>query len=326
MRFEEVAAGWTNVSELTERAAAHRIQADDLDILVDLQTHTKGAKPGILALKPARVQITHVASAGTLGLSAIDYKLTDAYADLPEAQDDQIEPLLVMGGCVYPYRAVDLAKVPELTRAQLGIPQDAFVIGAFVTPLKLSRRCLALWKEIADRIPRARFALSPIRPELRGEFERLMTAAGIARDRLLFVPQGGDDAKNQARYRVVDVVLDPMPYGNVNGTIEPLAMGVPVVTLVGKRHGERTTWSILSNLGVTTTVAQTGRDYVDLAVRLAEDDAFMRETRAAIAARLPDSALTDMRGHTRNLEAAYLVAIGQKAPEALESAAVPAPR
>ena len=53
---------------LDERAAAQRIAADDLDILVDLSTHTRGARPGILARKPARVQITHVASAGTVGL------------------------------------------------------------------------------------------------------------------------------------------------------------------------------------------------------------------------------------------------------------------
>ena len=60
-------------------------------------------------------------------------------------------------------------------------------------------------------------------------------------------------------------------------------MGVPVVTLVGKRHGERSAYSILHNLGVTQTVAQAGREYVDIAVRLAEDAAFSREVRDAIA-------------------------------------------
>ena len=41
------------------------------------------------------------------------------------------------------------------------------------------------------------------------------------------------------------------PYGwlsGVNGTLEALDMHVPVVTLVGKRHGERTSYSILVNL------------------------------------------------------------------------------
>lgn len=324
-RFEQAATAYRDVSGLADREAVRMIEADDLDLLVDLQTHTKGAKPGILALKPARVQITHVASAGTLGLSAIDYKLTDAYADLPEAQEEQVEPLLAMAGCVYPYRAVPLEKVPALSRRQLGIPDDAFVIGAFVTPMKLSRRCLALWKEIADRVPRARFAFSPIRREHRGAYEKLAAAAGIPAERLLFVPQGRGDPENQSRYRVVDAVLDPMPFGNVNGTIEPLAMGVPVVTLVGRRHGERTSYSMLANLGVTSTVAQSGRDYVEIAVRLAEDESFMRETREAIAARLPSSLLADGAAYARNLEAAYLAALAQKAPEALESAGVAPP-
>ncbi len=325
-RFEEIATSFRGLSGLADRVAARVIEADDLDVLVDLQTHTKGARPGILALKPARVQITHVASAGTLGLSAIDYKLTDAWADLPEAQEHQIEPLLAMGGCVYPCRAVAPADAPAFTRERLSIPTDAFVIGAFVTPLKLSRRCLSLWKEIADRVPRARFAFSPLRAEHRAAYAKLMAAAGIAPDRVLFLPQGRDDAENQARYRVVDVVLDPMPFGNVNGTIEPLAMGVPVVTLVGRRHGERTSWSILANLGVTSTATQTGRDYVDVAVRLAEDEAFMRATREAIARSLRSSALCDMPAHARNLEAAYVAALGEKAPGVLESAGVPVPR
>ncbi|MBK6394660.1 MAG: tetratricopeptide repeat protein [Betaproteobacteria bacterium] len=317
-RFEGAATAFRDVSGLVDREAARVIDGDDLDLLVDLQTHTKGARPGILALKPARVQITHVASAGTLGLSAIDYKLTDAWADLPEAQEHQIEPLLAMSGCVYPYRAVESAKVPR-ARKRSRSPRT-FVIGAFVTPMKLSRRCLSLWKEIADRLPRARFAFSPIRPGHRPVYERLAVAAGIPADRLLYLPQGRNDAENQARYRVVDVVLDPMPFGNVNGTIEPLAMGVPVVTLVGRRHGERTSYSILSNLGATATIAQSGREYVNLAVRLAEDASFAAEVRETIARGLESSPLVDGAAHTRHLEAAYLAAIGEVVPQALADA------
>ena len=138
---------------------------------------------------------------------------------------------------------------------------------------------------------------------------------GIAAERLLFLPQGRDDAENQARYRLVDLVLDPMPFGGVNGSMEALAMGVPVVTLVGKRHGERTTYSILRNLGVPQTIAETGRDYVELAVRLATDARFRADVQAAIAQGLASSPLVDMPRHTRNLEAAYRAALAAAAPE-----------
>ena len=321
--FRRLADRFEVVAGLDERAAAARIAADDLDILVDLSTHTKGAKPGILALKPARVQITHVASAGTVGLSTVDYKLTDAFCDVAEAQAFQIETLLPMDGCVYPYRHVAAAREHPFRRAALGVDDDAIVIGAFVAGLKLSRRCLALWREVLARVPRAKLAVSPANPALAGMYGRLAAAAGIAADRLLFVPQGRDEAENRARYALVDFVLDPMPFGGVNGTLEALDMGVPVVTLVGKRHGERTSYSILANLGVTATVAVSGREYVDIAARLAGDPAFMRDVRAQIGAGLAHSALTDMPAHTRALERAYIAALAAKAPEALAGAEGP---
>ena len=284
----------------TERAAAEAIAKDDLDILVDLSTHTKGAKPGILAAKPARVQITHVASSGTVGLSTIDFKLTDRYADVPENAATQIETLLPMDGCVYPYRHVEAATEHPFHRAPLGIAADAIVIGAFVSGLKLSRRCLALWREVLERIPAAKLAFSPVNPALRTLYLRLAAASGIAADRLLFLPQGRSDAENQARYALVDFVLDPMPYGGVNGVLEPLDAGVPVVTLAGRRHGERTAYTILANLGATATVANSGREYVEIAVRLATDPDFMRDgARAHPRRHRPIAADRHGRAHAR---------------------------
>ena len=105
-RYRQFGDHFEMIGDLPEREAARRIAAKDLDLLVDLSTHTKGAKPGILALKPARVQMTHVASAGVVGLTAIDFKLTDAFADTTENQAFQIETLLPMAGCVYPYRHI----------------------------------------------------------------------------------------------------------------------------------------------------------------------------------------------------------------------------
>jgi predicted O-linked N-acetylglucosamine transferase (SPINDLY family) len=250
-------------------------------------------------------------------MSAIDFKLTDRYADTGYDESTQIEPPLVMSGCVYPYRHIEPATTSTSARADLRIADDAIVIGAFVTPLKLSQRCLALWREVLARVPQAVLAFSPLQPAHRSAYEHLAAAAGIAQQRLVFVPQGRDDAENQARYRLIDFVLDPMPYGGVNGTLEALDMAVPVVTLVGGRHAERTSFSILANLGVTETIAQTGGEYVAIAVRLATDRRFMEYVRGRIAAGLRASALTDMAAHTRHLEAAYLAALELRAPEAL---------
>ena len=319
-RFRGIAHKFSPLWGVAERAAAEAIAQDDLDVLVDLSTHTMGAKPGILAAKPARVQITHVASSGTVGLSTIDFKLTDRFADVPENAATQIEPLLVMDGCLYPYRHIEAAVEHPYHRATLGISEDTIVIGAFSSALKLTRRCVALWREVLARIPAAKLAFSPFYPALRQLYLRLTAAGGIAPDRLLFISPGKGEAEAMARYAIVDFVVDTMPYGGVNGVLEPLDAGVPVVTLLGKRHGERTAYSILANLGVTETVAQSGREYVDIAARLANDAEFMRDVRERIRAGIARSALTDRVGHTRALERAYVEALAMRAPEALASA------
>ena len=120
------------------------------------------------------------------------------------------------------------------------------------------------------RIPRAQLVFSPTNPALRDAYVRIAAAGGIARERLCFVPQGATTRENQARYELIDFVLDTMPFGGVNGTLEALDMGVPVVTLVGKRHGERTTYSILAHLGVTRRRSRKPEEeYVEIACRLA---------------------------------------------------------
>jgi len=317
-RFRGLGDRFLELADLREEEAALRIAEDDLDVLVDLSTHTKGAKPGILARKPARVIVTHVASAGTVGLSAIDFKLTDRHADVPENQAFQLETLLPMEACVYPLRHVAPATAHRYRRSELGIDDGTVVIGAFVTALKLSPRCLRLWREVLQRVPRAQIAFSPTNPAFRDTYLRLAEAAGIARHRLFFIPQGADDAENQARYELVDLVLDPMPFGGVNGTLEAVDMGVPVVTLVGRRHGERTGYSILANLGVTATIAQTEAEYVDIASRLATDKSFMASVRSAIRAALPNSVLADSVAYARSLERSYVSALEARAPEALQ--------
>ena len=127
------------------------------------------------------------------------------------------------------------------------IAADRIVIGAFVNPLKLSQRCLSLWREVLGKLPDALLAVSPLSREAGGVYMRLLTAAGIPIERVIVLPQGRDDAEGQARYTVLDFALDPMPYGGVNSTLEAIDMGVPVVTLRGRKHGERTSTSILAN-------------------------------------------------------------------------------
>jgi predicted O-linked N-acetylglucosamine transferase (SPINDLY family) len=311
-RFVAASHKFVKLKALDEVAAANLIAQDELDILVDLSSHTHGGSPGILAMKPARVQITHIASAGAVGCDAIDYKLTDHFADLPDSQNTLVETLLPMQGCVYPYRHIPPALDHGYDRSRLGLPENAVTLGAFVTLLKLSTRCLAIWRTVLERLPMAYLVFSPLSAEARPYYLKRIKKAGIDATRVVFIPAGADESVNQARYSMVDISLDPFPYGGANGTIEALDMGVPVVTLCGKRHGERSSFSIMKNLGVTETVAQSGQEYVNIVARLATNPLFRSAVREKILTGLAHSPLVDMDGHARHLETAYIQALGEK--------------
>ncbi|HKW81780.1 MAG TPA: tetratricopeptide repeat protein [Casimicrobiaceae bacterium] len=313
-RFRDCCAGFTRLDDVDDMRAARLIADDGIDILVDLMGHSGSSRPAILLYKPAPIVITHLGSHGAIGLRQVDFKLTDRHVDLPDAAAYQIETPLALDGCVLPFRRVAPAPQPPATRGDLGLGDDATVFGVFVSLLKLSPRCLGLWRRILDAIPGSVLAFSPRNEAQQPLYRRRLESFGIAAERIVFIAWTRDDAEDRARYRLVDVVLDTLPYTGGDTTAAALDMGVPVVTRVGERAAERMGYSILRHLGVTATIARDDDEYVAIACRLARDRAWCQAISAEILAALPRSGLADIDRYTRDLEAAYLRALSRRQP------------
>jgi predicted O-linked N-acetylglucosamine transferase (SPINDLY family) len=308
-RFRASSDAFVRLAEDDDAAAARRIASDDLDLLVDLMGHSAFSRPGIIARKPARVIVTHLGYHGSLGLSAVDYKVTDAVADLRENAAFQVEELLPLDTCLLPLRRFR-APIAQNSRAELGIEPDAVVCATFVGAQKLSPRCLALWRAILRAVPKAILLFSPQRDDDRAALVRRLTGFGIAADRTCFSAYVRESLHD--RYAVVDLALDSLPYTGGDTTIAALSAGVPMVTRAGVRHAERVTTSILRHAGLADLVAESDQAYVGLAIRLATDDAFRSAQRDRIRAALSDNPLTDPATYTRALENAYIRALAEK--------------
>jgi predicted O-linked N-acetylglucosamine transferase (SPINDLY family) len=308
-QFRAGCDGFARLAGAADADAARAIAGDDLDLLVDLMGHSAFGRPGILARKPARVVATHLGHHGALGLAAVDYKISDAVADAPDAARWQIEAVLPLPVCVLPLRAYR-APAPHWSRDELGIASDAVVCAQFVSAQKLSPRCLALWRALLAQVPRAVLVFSPQRDDDRAALARRLAGHGVDAARVRYVPYDGEWLHE--RYALADLALDTLPYTGGDTTAAALAAGVPVVTREGARHAERMTASILRHAGLESLVAASDDAYVALAARLAADDGWRELQRTAVRTALSRPSLADPNLYAFALEQAYRRALTEK--------------
>jgi protein O-GlcNAc transferase len=307
-KFKALADRFLDVAALSDFDAAKLIAEADLDILVDLAGQTMGVRPTIYAYRPARCIVTHLGYHGCLGLSSVDYKITDRVADLPEMAKFQIEKPYFLESCLFPFRHISSTdeeeKVSLAMRSSLGL-EEKFVFGTFVNILKLSPRCVQAWKKILDRTPHSVIAFSPIAANEAPGFIRLMASAGIEASRVKFIPAAKTDGGQRARYLLVDAVLDTFPYAGGDTTLAALDRDVPVVSLVGKRNAERVGASILTHVGVTETLCNSEAEYIESAVRLTQDEPWRMHLKGRLNEARRTSPFYLVATHTRALERAY---------------------
>jgi predicted O-linked N-acetylglucosamine transferase (SPINDLY family)/predicted SAM-dependent methyltransferase len=305
-RMQGLCEHWRDISTLTDEQVIEHIRADKIDILVDLAGHTGGGRLDVFARKPAPVQVTWLGYPATTGLRAVDYRLTDAYADPPgESERFHTETLVRLpeGFLCYgpPPDAPEVSDPPSATAGYV-------TFGSFNSLSKLTPAMVGLWSQLLHALPEAKLCLKSY--GLSAQSARLdvlsrFAEKGVGEERLRLLPPAESTAAHLARYSLVDIALDVHPYNGTTTTCEALWMGVPVVTLSGAAHASRVGTSILNRLGLAELVATTPEQYVDTALRLARDLPRLRELRSTMRERMRVPPLTDSARFTRALETVY---------------------
>jgi predicted O-linked N-acetylglucosamine transferase (SPINDLY family) len=293
---------WRSTVGIDDAALAAQMRADGIDILVDLSGHTAGNRLGAFARKPAPVQVTWLGYPATTGLDTIDYRLTDATADPPDADAHGTEaPVRLPNGfhCYVPPE--DAPDVVAPARRPLGF-------GSFNNLSKVNDRVIAAWGRILAAVPESRLVLKarPLNdPSTRALYQAKLEAVGVAPERMVLLETAPSWHDHMAQYGEIDVALDPFPYNGTTTTCDALWMGVPVVTLRGDRHAARVGASLLARVGLAALVADDLDGYVATAVALAQDAPRRTALRTSLRARVQTSPLGDPTGFTRALEDAY---------------------
>jgi predicted O-linked N-acetylglucosamine transferase (SPINDLY family) len=306
-RLRALAEHWVDCEHLSEDELAERIRADRIDILVDLAGHTAGNSLAVFAMKPAPLQATYVGYPNTTGMTAMDYRITDALADPPgEADRLHTERLLRLPRNFCCYRPiVDTPEVNLLPAVAAG----RITFGCFNNFHKMSGEFLDTVAQVLRAVPGSRFLLKgrPLSTEHVAEAVRERFARdGVPQERLDLRGWTKDSKDHLALYGEVDIALDSYPYNGTTTTCESLWMGVPVVSLAGDRHAWRVGASLLGAIGLDDLVARDTAQYVAICARLAGDPARLTELRSTLRERMRSSPLMHEESFTRSLEHGYV--------------------
>ncbi len=302
-RLRRLAWRWRDVRRASDEDLAHMVRRDGIDILVDLAGHTSIARLGTFARKPARVQVNFQGYPNTSGLTAMDYRITDEWADPPGMTERwHTEKLVRLPRGFLCFRpegsAPAVAKPPCLSRGTI-------TFGSCSKPAKWNNVVIRTWGAILRQVPDSRLLLhhsttGSAQTRVREEF----FSHGIAPNRI-GISGALDWNAHWKWFHQVDLALDPFPYNGTAGSCETLWMGVPFIALAGRTHVARVGVSLLTRIGLERLVVRDEEEYVALAVQLCGDREALAGLRYGMRRRMQNSTLMDGGAFTRRLEDAY---------------------
>jgi len=303
-RLKGYADKWVDISACSDDAVADIVRQESIDILVDLAGHTRHHRLMVFARKPAPVQVTYLGYPATSGMTAMDYRLTDEWADPIGQERYHSEKLLRLPGGFLCY--TPSLEAPEL--ASLPYRKNGYItFGCFNHLSKVSSEVVAIWAEILQQLPGSQIVLKHISlqdAKVRERYLQIFETNGVDRDRINMLDWSASVGEHLACYSQVDIALDTFPYNGTTTSCEALWMGVPVVCLKGKTHAGRVGLSLLASVGRPEWVAGNKKEYVSLALQLAEPE-HLSELRTGLRQEMAASSLCNRRETTHALEDAY---------------------
>ena len=258
---------WRDIRGVSDDDAAAQIAQDGIDILVDVNGHTRDARIGVFARRPAPIQVNWLGYPGTMGSSFHHYIVADDWTIPDYAEDWYSEKVLRLPS----YQPNDRKRIVDETvptRSDFGLPDDAFVFCCFNASHKFTRFSFDRWMEIMKATENSVLWLLDYSPETNQRLREQAEARGVAGTRLVFAPKL-PNARHLARYPLADMFLDSVPYGAHTTASDALWMAVPVLTWSGRCFASRVCGSLLRSAGLPDLVCETPDDFVARAIHLA---------------------------------------------------------
>ena len=302
-KFEASADAWRTAWGMSDADLLAHIQADEIDILVDLAGHSAGNRLPVFARHPAPIQISAWGHCTGTGMKAMDYIFADNMVMPPEDARHCSEEVVELSCCISfapPQDAPDVTTSPALA--------NGFVtFGSLNRIEKISDQTLAAWSDILRKTPGSRLQLKNTAfddKDAVSQMRNRMRAVNINIDQVDLIGRTRW-YEHLATLGNVDIALDTFPNNGGITTLETLWMGVPVVAIRGKGAASRIAASIIFASGHNEWVAASETEYINIATKLASDAIVLGDTRSNLRSEIASRPLGNPTLYAKEVEDQY---------------------
>ncbi|WP_256809444.1 tetratricopeptide repeat protein [Bradyrhizobium sp. Bra64] len=300
--FKAAADVWVDAWQLSDDELADRIQADGIDILIDVSGHTTGNRLPVFARKPAPIQVTGFGHATGTGLQAMDHVLADPVFIPQSARHLLVEkvfdlPCLIT---IDPVLDVPASEPPMLRNGHV-------TFGVFNRIYKISDEAIRVWSKVMREVTGSKIIVKHTLlddPLLRDSLIARFVAQGIAEANVTCLGST-PRAEHLRAFANVDISLDTFPQNGGISTWESLYAGVPVIAKLGSGSSSRAGGSIVAAVGLSDWVADDDEGYAAIACKYAAQLDHLAKLRAELPARIAASPAGNVETYTRRVEAGY---------------------
>ena len=295
-----------DIADQNDHAAASTIAEAGIDVLIDLMGHTTGTRLGVLARRPAPVQVHYLGYAGTTGAPYIDYLISDEAVTPPSLMHDFTEDIVTVPDCFMVSDGGEARAAPQASRAEHNLPESAYVFANFGSPARITRETFELWMHIVRAVPGSVLWLKRPHALTIANLQREAQACGIDASRIVFAERVADKSAHFGRLALADLALDTIGWHNGHSTsADMLWAGVPLLTSAGDTFASRVASSLVRAASMPELVMSDAAEYVATAVRLGNDKAQSGILRHRLRCARSSAAFFDTARLVRGLEGAY---------------------
>ncbi len=294
---------FVDVRSLSNRNAAELLHKLEVDILVDLNGHTRGARPEILSHRAVPVQVNYMGYPGTLGANFIDYIIADGTVLPLDQQPFYREKIVHLPNT---YWVCDtkriIGKAPSRVEALL--PAHGFVFCCFNNNRKITQEMFDVWMRLLVAVPDSVLWLKKSSDPAVANLQREAAARQVSASRLVFAEDVPTDI-HLARHALADLFLDTLPYNAHATACDALWAGLPVITCLGQSFPGRVAASQLRAVGLPELVTMSLEEYEALTLRLVRDPALLATYRDRLVQNRQSATLFNTDLFRKNIEEAY---------------------